>query len=820
MNSSEKMQFESLPNDLLLEIFDYLDGIELFRIFPHLNSRFTELLSFYSRYYDFNFQSITKNEMDLVCQESFRENVWKISSLTLSDDDDTPYQTELFFSYRLPFHNFFSLRSLSLYHIRSKVAFYWLLSNLRFFPHFNYLKIDQIDIDRQDIYPYCYSIWSLFALTDLYISDPNLFLDYFLYNLDISVSLKRLHLLEISFLPTEFETLLKHSPSVEELTIEIYQDLDDDDLSIDADLQSTLPLITILNLKFTGYFSGLDHILRLTPHVLKLHIELFNQKIDGYQWQDLICKHLLHLSDFHLKMSFYLTMDYDLEMEVDELVESYQRSYWTLQRQLHFRCLSNLEYNNSEEQYFVLFYSLPYVFDAFKYIKPVYSKSTYNFQAIECESYDTVRILCLVPDDDKPTDEIDERIQFSNLRHLVIGYTFKYLDIFCPKLNFLTILDIQYLDGQVRSHVQTLLNRAPRLQTIIFNKNNWSFFFLASNSVRRLSIRDGIYYNIQQCEQLCSSSLFQQCQVLEINLQKKTSVVDLINRITCLRTLIFQCQCEQWKESPTKLETWFKHYLPSRYLIKRDEFGSFRLSLHYGSNIEVIQDFIQITNTYKSFAERCNGFSNQTDIGYGNCSPLSYETFNTSILCICATNLCNHDLDSCRFSVQNQTQSNSAPVSLPALLPRLQTSISCVNSLFSQTDTVNTTYYCANSHSPYINLTACIEYYRANTVLCVLILQGNGTLAVGLSEDEYRLILLANIQNIHYFDQYSGVSVAYNQSSSYFYVIYKQIIDSSNETYIQQVCFCAQDNCTSNMTSCLNANRSLTVTNNVHNQCC
>ncbi|UJR17362.1 hypothetical protein I4U23_004257 [Adineta vaga] len=578
------MKLESLPNDLLLEIFDYLDSIDLFRIFPHLNARFNQLIEYYSRNYHFNFQSITKNDMDLICQETFRKNLWKIYSLTLSDDDDTPYQTNEFFSYKFHFYRLVSLRSLSLHHIRCSSALFTILRYLSFLSHFNSLKIDQIDMDIDQIYDFSGPIWSLTTLTDLYISDLNFVCDRFIYDLVISVSLKRIHLLECSFLLKELKRLLECSPNVEELSIEVYQDAmndddDDDSLFVDDELRSILPLIRILNIKFTGYFSGLDYILKLMPNLQKLHIELINLRVDGYQWQDLICDHLSNLSIFHLKMSFYLDIDCYLEIEIDELIESYQRSYWTSERQLDFRCHTNTEYYDSEEKYFVLFYSLPYVFDAFKYIKPVYSKSTNDFEEIDCRSYDNVRILCLIPDEMKSNDEIDDSICFSNIRHLVIGYTFKHLEIICPKLDYLTILDIQYLDGQIQSRLQTLLNRASRLQTIIFNKNNWFLFFLASNSVRRLFIRDGIYYNIQQCEQLCTSSLFQQCQVLEINLRTPTSVIDLINKMPHLRTLIFQCQRDPWMTNSPESDIWFKRYLPSHCTIKREDSGSYRLAI-------------------------------------------------------------------------------------------------------------------------------------------------------------------------------------------------------------------------------------------------
>ncbi|UJR17363.1 hypothetical protein I4U23_004258 [Adineta vaga] len=236
----------------------------------------------------------------------------------------------------------------------------------------------------------------------------------------------------------------------------------------------------------------------------------------------------------------------------------------------------------------------------------------------------------------------------------------------------------------------------------------------------------------------------------------------------------------------------------------------------YYSNGSVTQtswDFIQMSNIYKSISKHCEGFSDKNDIGYGVCSPLTYETFNTSILCICATNLCNQNLESCQFSVRNQTESNTIPSNLPALLPQLKTSISCVNQNNFEKDSINTSYYCLYSRSPFINVTKCNDYIDQNMVLCLIMLRGNDTLSIGLSDDVYESTLIGNIQNIYYLNEYPGVTVSYNQTSSYFYVIYNQTINSAGNTNIQQICFCVQDNCNLNLNSCFNANRSILIAN-------
>ena len=68
------MELESLPNELLLEIFDCVNDLDLLRIFYNLNSRFDRLLSIYIRDFHLNFRSISKKDMDLICGQVFSNN--------------------------------------------------------------------------------------------------------------------------------------------------------------------------------------------------------------------------------------------------------------------------------------------------------------------------------------------------------------------------------------------------------------------------------------------------------------------------------------------------------------------------------------------------------------------------------------------------------------------------------------------------------------------------------------------------------------------------------------------------------------------------
>ena len=62
------MNLELLPNEILLDLFDYFNGIHLLRAFCRLNSRFNFLLYKQFRAYRFKFDYVSKHNFDMVCQ--------------------------------------------------------------------------------------------------------------------------------------------------------------------------------------------------------------------------------------------------------------------------------------------------------------------------------------------------------------------------------------------------------------------------------------------------------------------------------------------------------------------------------------------------------------------------------------------------------------------------------------------------------------------------------------------------------------------------------------------------------------------------------
>ena len=143
-----------------------------------------------------------------------------------------------------------------------------------------------------------------------------------------------------------------------------------------------------------------------------------------------------------------------------------------------------------------------------------------------------------------------------------------------------------------------------------------------------------------------------------------------------------------------------------------------------------------ITNILRQMVHtRCQGFSNTSDLGYGSCTPQSFELYTSTSLCICATDFCNRDFATCQQSV---ISSNALPTLVPQVVPLLTTPGSCYeNTLWNQwypySTTQNVSSTCIPSYqysfrgSSYwyipnklIDQTMCETYTRANSVLCAV----------------------------------------------------------------------------------------------------
>jgi hypothetical protein len=207
--------------------------------------------------------------------------------------------------------------------------------------------------------------------------------------------------------------------------------------------------------------------------------------------------------------------------------------------------------------------------------------------------------------------------------------------------------------------------------------------------------------------------------------------------------------------------------------------------------------FIAGVNYYRNVGINQCGFSPSMDIGYGSCTPLSYQLPSSIILCICSTNNCSASLSACQASV-NQTMSSPPPL-LPSMTPTLTNSIMCQDStqIYDATHNITPIVY-TSCTSPLLDFpydpVACAAYALTHTVACLInydALQGS-YYPMALFQDSYEYFVFWLALDS------SSLGVDSESSSSIVTIYYL------NPSYNAATCICTTNNCNINFTTCSN----------------
>jgi hypothetical protein len=75
------MKFELLTNEILLDLFEFLDAVDLLRAFSDINTRFDSLLFTNFHAYQLDFQLISSSQIDFI--ESFISNSFLASRTSM-----------------------------------------------------------------------------------------------------------------------------------------------------------------------------------------------------------------------------------------------------------------------------------------------------------------------------------------------------------------------------------------------------------------------------------------------------------------------------------------------------------------------------------------------------------------------------------------------------------------------------------------------------------------------------------------------------------------------------------------------------------------
>ncbi|CAF3005098.1 unnamed protein product [Rotaria sp. Silwood2] len=189
------MKFQELANELLLELFEFIDFVYLLRAFYSLNSHFNKL---HYQIYHIYFRFVSKCEFH-----------------TLSNNDETSNSSELCLSYRFTLHQFYCFGYLSLDCIDSLGILNRIILKYRYLPYFTRLSIINCDFKDEDKFSYLIEdIWKLPKLTYCQINCQFSYRLKYTNDAPIALSIETLFLENLKFDLNDLSNLFQCTPSL------------------------------------------------------------------------------------------------------------------------------------------------------------------------------------------------------------------------------------------------------------------------------------------------------------------------------------------------------------------------------------------------------------------------------------------------------------------------------------------------------------------------------------------------------------------------------------------------------------------------------
>ncbi|CAF1374962.1 unnamed protein product [Adineta steineri] len=528
------MKLELLANEILLNVFEFLQGVDLLRTFHRLNARFDNLLFIHFRSNYLNFKSVSKTDFDIVCQQHLPLILDRIIALRLSENDETPQQTRCFFAYNITLGQFTHLQSLSLYYIRDNKIMDIMMKTL----------CQMTSLIHLDIYicpfhfSYINNIWSLPRLVRFGILTILHQISWTDVPTIKSLSLQHLSIQGDPDYDFSLERILKYTPHLRSFRTHLDRDYHShNQLSYDA--------LSIESLHLSSDYSHntLQQLLKHVPNLTKLIVQTDGKYLDGHVWEKIMTDYLPKLKIFRLNMTFDNRAQIDAEQLVDEILDTFRTNFWINEHKWFVQCCWKLWRN---ETLFYL-YTLPHTFSMSTLDDKWQFKST-NPQDI---SYVHPQSTCVLSFRCSDIRQLHVSLPLQDKLWPIISSFDRLSSISVQSSN-----DIFYM-----SQLQALIGKAPRLYSLAFSgKSSPDIAKLTSKSIRRLDLSDiETYFNKPACISLCHSSLGIQCEVLFIQTNDRQNIPYLVKKMKNLRALCVKCND---KATRCNLSSWLRQRLP------------------------------------------------------------------------------------------------------------------------------------------------------------------------------------------------------------------------------------------------------------------
>lgn len=546
------MTLEILANELLLEIFEYLNTIHLLHAFHNLNLRFNTLISIHCRIYHFDYHGMSIDKLNEFFQEQLPLNINRVKSLHLIDTIDTLNLSKIFFQSTFSPQKFDYLQSLSLYQIDSIDKLHEIIDRCPNLEHLALIKCSIASNNRIDPSNLFNKIWSLSKLIYCFFQQltPAEYQILDIRLVIISISIKYLYFYHSSttFHPLD---LLEYTPNLQRLHLDTFLS------RFYRELKTNFLSINVLKMKLNSkIYQGFDY-LQYMPNLYHLKLDIYTDKMIGDDWEDIITEYLPKLKKFQLKMTFsglFLDSKYDYQ----KFLRTYQTSFWLKKYQSFVRCAECTKNRNSS----ITLYTLPYCFEDLDLKHVSWSISTCP-NAID---YYSNRIHCL---------NSSEQQSDPNLFQITCQLAFK------DKLNITDISSKIYrksisFSNEIFSQTQVFLDHSLNYYSLtMFTESlDYKFSQLISKSIRQLIFLSHrpyssarYYFNELDCQILINSSLAQQCESLSIPIKNKQYLPNFFEQLTYLQLLCIEFEEEEQTLSDDECILWLQKHLSSSYTI-------------------------------------------------------------------------------------------------------------------------------------------------------------------------------------------------------------------------------------------------------------
>ncbi|CAF2077189.1 unnamed protein product [Rotaria magnacalcarata] len=539
--TEKKMNFESLANELLLYLFKFLRTDHLIYAFHGLNSRFYSLLLHHFTVYGIDSRLFHHNDFVIMCEKYFPTLIDKVSSLYLSEKEDSLKLFNQLNAHGFAIDQFIQLKSLSLSYLSEEQIMDQIMFALPHFINITHLTLQHCSLPQSpgsvseeqiNARPFINCIWSLPKLT--HCCFINTFVckfssAFFTEPTVISSSITHLFLFGVHDDALCLDRICETTPKLQHFS-ESSPDLNTSEIP-----RFPLLSMTSLELSCTGCGSTLLHILQWIPNLYRLKLKDIPY-INGHEWESCISNHLPKLKIFNFQMEGRFSRNETIDVQVDDMLNKFRTQFWLDEHGWFIACY----YEPTNRSFYLC--TLPYVFDTFQMRYPLLYKSTCSNENND-QSFDTVRHL--IYDVQSMNDCSSSNIRFYKLETLEIKVALRnYFWSIVPTLNHLTSCTIASYDNSQEciNQLQLLLSRATRLTLLKFTGHSRDIsienLLLETNnaSIKRLNLQTNfISYDEEQCARFSCTRLAVQCEELHIRVKSRISICYLIKTMYNLR---------------------------------------------------------------------------------------------------------------------------------------------------------------------------------------------------------------------------------------------------------------------------------------------